>query len=407
MNMIKRLGMVGAVALSSSVLCAGDDANASSVNEPPAASLAYTSNDTIVLQALDFLKSGKFKEAETLLAASTDQINAPALRARSETMDIIHRIRHGYALDAAELLAKIREKIPDASAGEVDRWAKESGARYRMINGRKLFFRREPQNIFLFSEEAKHRRAQAGNAPAEPSWNLLDHLKAVADEADRTGHVEVQPVHHTLTHTLTIRANTPGVKAGSTVRVWLPYPQEYRQQRNVRLISASPKEKLIAPSAVEGNPVTGGAQRTVYFEQQVADPSKPLEFKLVFDYVSSAYYPKLDEAKVQPLPPDWNGACLSERPPHIVFTPEIRSEVAGIIGQETNALAKARNIFHWVSANVIWNAEDEYCIVPSIALKGFTAQARRLRRPKHRVYYHVPHRWHPGTLAERIRDPAR
>lgn len=374
MNFMKRLGVIGAVALSSSVLCAGDDTKATSLNDPPAASLAFTSNDPIVLQALDFVKSGKFKEAESLLAANTNHDSAVALRARSETMDIIHRIRHGYSLDPAELLAKIREKIPDATAGEVERWAAESGARYRVIDGRKLFFRREPQNIFLFSEGAKHRREQAGNAPAEPKWNLLDHLRAVVDEADRTGRVEVQPVHHTITHTLTIPANTPGVKVGSTVRVWLPYPQEYRQQRNVKLISASPKERLVASSGVEGNPVAGAAQRTVYFEEQIADPSKPLEFKLAFDYVSFAYYPKLDEAKVQPLPAGWNGACLSERPPHIVFTPEIRSQVAVIIGQETNALAKARKIFHWVSANIIWNAEDEYCIMPSLAIKGFTAR---------------------------------
>ncbi len=157
------------------------------------------------------------------------------------------------------------------------------------------------------------------------------------------------------------------------MRVWLPYPQEYRQQRDVKLISASPEPKQIAPNAVEGNPVGGGPQRTVYFEQQVTDPAKPLEFKEVFEYTSFAYYPRLDEAKVQPLPAHWNGACLGERPPHIVFTPAIRRQVASIVGKETNPLARARKIFRWVSANVKWNAEDEYCIIPSFVLKGFAA----------------------------------
>jgi len=157
------------------------------------------------------------------------------------------------------------------------------------------------------------------------------------------------------------------------VRVWLPYPQEYRQQRDAKLISASPEPKQIAPRAVEGNPVGGAPQRTVYFEQQVTDPAKPMQFKEVFEYTSSAYYPKLDEAKVQPLPPGWNGACLRERPPHIVFTPTLRRQAAKIVGNETNPLAKARKIFRWVSANVKWNAEDEYCIIPSFAIKGFTA----------------------------------
>ncbi len=181
-------------------------------------------------------------------------------------------------------------------------------------------------------------------------------------------------MHHHITYTVTIRPNMPGVKAGSRVRVWLPYPQEYRQQRDVKLISASPEPKLIAPSAVEGNPVGGAPQRTVYFEEQVADPAQPMEFKEVFEYTCFAYYPQLDEAKVQPLPSDWNGACLGERPPHIVFTPALRRQAAKIVGSETNPLAKARKIFRWVSANIKWNAEDEYCTIPSLVLKGFTAR---------------------------------
>jgi hypothetical protein len=111
--------------------------------------------------------------------------------------------------------------------------------------------------------------------------------------------------------------------------------------------------------------------RTIYFRQRVAvRQARPVQE--VFEY-NPCYYPKLDEAKVQPLPPDWNGACLGERPPHIVFTPALRRQAARIVGKETNPLAKARKIFRWVSANVKWNAEDEYCIIPSFVIKGFTA----------------------------------
>ncbi|MEY2428264.1 MAG: hypothetical protein QOJ40_1149, partial [Verrucomicrobiota bacterium] len=345
-----------------------------SVSEPAAASHAFTSKDPVVLHALDLMKAGKFKEGERALAASDGRNDPEALRARNETIEVIRRTRLQYSLDMDGLVAKIRTSVPDASAKEVERWAKESGARFRMIDGKKFFFSREPQNILLFSKEAQERRAKAGNAPVESNWKLTDHLKAIADAAERTGKVEVEPVHHKVTHTLTIRGNASGVKAGSLIRVWLPYPQEYRQQRDVKLISASPEPKLIAPNAVDGNPVTGSAQRTVYFEQRVDDQGKPAEFKVVFEYTSFAYYPKLDESRVQPLPQDWDSACLGERPPHIVFTPQIRKQVASIIAKETNALTKARKIFRWVSANVPWNAEDEYCIIPSLAVKGFTAR---------------------------------
>jgi len=342
--------------------------------DPACASLAFTSNDPVVRRALDMVYAGKFNAAESLLSANTNNAPGEVLRARSEAAEIIRRIRVEYSLDAEGLLAKVRKSVPDATAREVARWAKETKARYRVIDGKKLFFRREPQNIFLFSEAAQKRRAQAGNAPADTKSKLAEHLKAVVDEAEGTGNIQVQPVHHKVAHTVTIHANTPGVKAGSLVRAWLPFPQEYRQQREVKLISASPEPKLIAPSGVEGNPVGGGAQRTIYFEQRVTDPAKSIEFKIVFDYTSCAYYPKLDPAAAQPLPAGWNGAFLGQRPPHIVFTPEIRKQVARIVGTETNPLEKARRIFRWVSANVAWNAEDEYCIIPSLAVKGFTAR---------------------------------
>ncbi len=342
--------------------------------EPPAASTAFTSRDPVVHKALALMGSGKFTAAETLLKTEAAKTDGETLQARRELVEVLRRTRLEYSLEAPALLAKIRKSIPDASLKELERWAKESRARYRVIDGRKFFFRREPSNIFLFSEAAKRRRAEAGNAPAEPRWKLTDHLRAIVEEAGKTGQPEVMPVKHHVTHTLTVRGNNPAVKKGSVVRVWLPFPQDYRQQRDVKLISTSPPHLLVAPNAVDGNPVGGGAQRSVYFEQTVADPAQPLQFKEVFEYTSFAYYPKLDPAQAQPLPANWNGACLAERPPHIVFTPEIRRQVAQIIGKETNALSKALRIFRWVSANVPWNAEDEYCIIPSFAVKGFTAR---------------------------------
>src|SRR5207249_4951357 len=124
--------------------------------------------------------------------------------------------------------------------------------------------------------------------------------------------------------------NSPGVKQGSLVRMWLPFPQEYRQQKDVKLLSASLNgekyEPQIAPNAIDNghDTVTGGAQRTAYFETRVDDPSKPIEAKVALEFTSYAYYPKLDPSLVQPLAADWGDAYLSERPPHIVFTPQLK-----------------------------------------------------------------------------------
>jgi transglutaminase-like putative cysteine protease len=342
--------------------------------DPPAVASAFISSDPVVKQALGLVNEGKFREAEALLARSATEGSPAAQRERVDALDIIQRIRYEYSLTEAALLEKLRQSIPNVTAAEAQAWAEQSQARYRMIDGQKFYFRREPQNIFLFSEAARKRRAKAGNAPAASKWKLTDHLREIVKAAEKSGDEEVVPVRHRMTYTVSLKPNTEGVKSGSVVRVWLPYPQEYRQQQKLKLISASPEPKLIAESAREGNPVGGAPQRTIYFERQVTNPAEPMEFQEEFEYTSFAYYPKLDAAKVRPLPADWNGACLGERPPHIVFTPEMRRQAAEIVGDETNALVKARKIFRWVSENIRWNAEDEYCIIPSFGLKAFNAK---------------------------------
>src|ERR1700677_587889 len=125
----------------------------SSTAEPPAVSRAFISDAPIVVQARALLPSGRFKEAEALLTANTNQPDSLAVRDRQDALDVIHRIRFEYSLSAAELLAKIQKSVPDATQADADRWAAESQVRFRIIDGQKLFFRREPQNIFIFNEE--------------------------------------------------------------------------------------------------------------------------------------------------------------------------------------------------------------------------------------------------------------
>ena len=167
---------------------------------------------------------------------------------------------------------------------------------YRTIDGEFRYFRREPSNIFRFCEEAKKRRTQSPDDGANAKWKLTDHLARVVAAAEKTGKTEVEPIKHTITFTATIPAGAAGMRAGSTARVWLPFPREYRQQKDVTLLSSEP-----APTSVAGNDVP---HRTLYYELKVADPAKPLVIKTVYSYVSYAYYPQLDDARAKPLAAD-------------------------------------------------------------------------------------------------------
>jgi hypothetical protein len=221
--------------------------------QPTGASLAFTSDDPITKQALSLMNDGKFAEAQSLLATDEGHADPEVARAREEMKEVIRRTRRDYSVSAADMLKKIQRSISDATAADVERWRKEGVLQYRMVDGNVAYFRREPVNLFRFSDDAKQRREKAGNTPKPQKFALEQHLKQVIADAEKSGNVEVQPIRHRVKFSATVAPNAPGAKLGSLVRCWLPFPQEYRQQRDVTLIRSSPAAAFRRPTAAGEN----------------------------------------------------------------------------------------------------------------------------------------------------------
>lgn len=342
-------------------------ATSPAATQPTGASVAFTSTDPVIVRSRDLMENGQFAKALELL----DQEQTSDPRAADELRDVIARTRSAYTTDAHRMLAKIRNSIPDVTADDIERWRKAGELDYRTIDGKVFYFNREPANLFRFCEEAKRRRTPV--AEERPAWTLEQHLARVIAAA-RDGGPEVVPQRHRITFSLTVPNNAPGFKAGALVRAWLPFPQEYRQQGDIKLISTSPTYTLLSPPASGEATKEGAAQRTIYFEKRITDPANSLTFSEVFEYTCSAYYPHLDDAKAQPLPADYADGDLGERLPHIAFTPTVKDIVARVVGDETNPLIKARRIFHYVSENIAYCAEEEYATIPSLSIKALSTR---------------------------------
>jgi transglutaminase-like putative cysteine protease len=339
--------------------------------EPSAATVAFTTADPVVVAARGLLESGDLAEVERRLHSADADGPAADARARAELAEIVRRLRHDYSLDAAGLAAVVRGIVPDATDDEVAAWVAEARLASRTIDGRRLLHRRASQNLFLFSPRARARR-DAVTPPPPPACSLVEHAQAAVAEAARTGSDRVLPVRHRVTHTIKVPADHPAIRPGARVQAWLPFPQETDLQREVRLVEAGPGEPRIGAAGRLEPEAEGCLQRSVHLEAVVSNPPQPLEFREVFEFVSTAFCPDLDESRAAALPAAWGDAFLGERPPHIVFTPEIRRQVEEIVGAETNPLARARRIFRWVSRSIPWQAEDEYSTIPSLAVRGFT-----------------------------------
>ena len=242
----------------------------------------------------------------------------------------------------------------------------------RVIDGRDCYFRRAGSNLFLISEEARQRRNEKKLAEDRERAAKKFDLPGLAAEliglSEATAGAEVYPVFHRVRYTLTVNEGHPRLREGAVVRVWLPFPQEYRQQHEVQLVSAEPSPQHVAPS--------GAPHRSLFFEQTIADASKPPTFRAEFTFVTSAYCPQLDPEKVEPYDTqgDLYREYTAERGPHIVFTPRVRGLVGEIVGDEQNPLLKARRIFRWVSENIPWVGEMEYGIIPNLSEKGLAAR---------------------------------
>jgi transglutaminase-like putative cysteine protease len=351
---------------------------------PTGAAAAWTSADPLICRAVALVRDGKLAEAEALLAAERANLIHDAAVAGDELVEVIRRTRREYSVDAASLLEKIHKLVPDVTAADVEQWRASGALQHRVLDGEVRFFRREPGNLFRFDAEAKRRRdahaaskPKSDTAPKPAAFDLNRHLADVvaAADADPAGGPQVLPMRHRMRYVVTVSPNRPGAAAGSLVRAWLPFPQAYRQQRDVELIRTSPGNPLVAPNGNADDPADGAPQRTVYLEQRVVDPAKPVTFELELAYTIAAYYPRLSDVDARPLFGARAEALrpfLVERPPHIAFTPELAKTVAEVVGDETNPLARARRIFRFVDERIPWCAEEEYSVIPNLSVHGLS-----------------------------------
>jgi transglutaminase-like putative cysteine protease len=269
-----------------------------------------------------------------------------------EARDILNRMRFEWSLSPELLQVAVNKLLPDATPANVEQWAREGLIESMLIDGRRMFFRREPRNLMLLHRKAIGLPETPRNADTQP---IVRHLEEIVRESERNPSAMLHPVRTTFSYSLVVKPGHPLMTKGATVRCWLPYPQVYRQQHSVRLIDSFPRSERVSPR--------DSLQRTVYFEQKIRDPSKPVRFEVKFEYATSAVVsgvwdgkPRLSKGNAKfPV-----GEVL-ERDPHIRFTDKSLKIARELAGQDTDQLAIAKRMFHWV---------DEYCLIPSAIESG-------------------------------------
>lgn len=338
----------------------------------PAVGLALLAVATIpasaeVAESVEALVArGAYAEAEATLRSQILDPDTPITSEAAKRLEILRRTRYDFSLNAPQALALLREALPGVTEEEFERWTAAGELQHRIIDGETRYFRKAISNLFLISDEAKRRRAKQGRAQRAKRFDLTDHVRHLVKLSESSASALLHPVKHRVTYTLAVKADCERLTPGAKVAAWLPFPQEYGQQSKVRLVHSVPEPVTIAPN--------GTPHRSVYFERTIEPDGAPPRFKVEFEFTTHAVGHQLDADAVEPYRiDDAYRRYTAERPPHIVFSPEVLSLSTQIVGEETNPLEKARRVFRWVSANIPWCGEMEYAIIPSLSAKGLAA----------------------------------
>jgi hypothetical protein len=303
--------------------------------------------------------AGEFKAARASIdhVLSRGKLNSDERRAFEFEAERMHRIELDFSLSEQQARDKVRARIPDLRPEEFAAWDAAGLLEHRVIDGSKRYFNRAPSNLFRLSEQARARRAQQTPFNDGPLEKPHPHHREIRDAALASKKSSVAPRHVRITQTLTVEPDA--VPAGETVRAWLPFPRTLPgQQEDIRYIASEPAQHTIAPESA--------LQRTVYFERPAA-AGKPTTFSITYELTTFGQYHPIDPAKVTRVEPTRELAeHLGERPPHIVFTDDLRKFSRGMVGDERNPYRIAEKLFLAVD-RIPWAGALEYSTLRNIS----------------------------------------
>jgi transglutaminase-like putative cysteine protease len=305
------------------------------------------------------IDAGHFKAAD---AAITQALSQPATSDRTHhallfQRERMRRILLDFTLGADDVETRVRTSIPDLTDEEFAKWNAAGLFEHRVIDGKTLYFKRSPGNLFRLSPEAVARRAVQTPITNGPMEILNAHQRAIYHAALSQHRTSVLPRRIRMTQILTVDADA--VPAGETVRAWIPYPQAVPgQQQEIRFVSSEPAQHQIAPASA--------LQRTVYLEKSAQAGSKTT-FSITYEVTLLAQYHPIDPDQV--LPATITPALapfVAERAPHIVFTDAMRALSRKIVGDEKNPYRIAQKLFAAVD-RIPWAGALEYSTISNIS----------------------------------------
>ena len=343
----------------------------------------------------DELAAGNLTAAEEILneRIANAKDDAELLR-YTFTRDSIQLVRRDFRRDSASVVDYIKRYIPDVTAEKIAEWEASGVIEYKIIDGRKCYFRNAGPNVFNVDPEAiAIKQARSGGGVSSLDSVLLIQIPEITSAP--SGQVTA-PRRMKIRHEIFLK-ESGAVVPGDTVRVWIPYPRtDVERQKDVVMVEAS-EEYFNDPTC---------PQNTIYFERVISsaeDAARP--FFIEYEYTSYGQWFDMSKADVKPYDTESElyKTYTAERPPQIVFSKRIKDLTAKVVGDLTDPYEKLCAIFDYITANHPWASALNYSIIPCIPEyvldnhKGDCGQVTLLMITMARCAG-IPARWQSGLM---------
>jgi transglutaminase-like putative cysteine protease len=250
-----------------------------------------------------------------------------------------------YPYTDADILARMRELIPDFSPADLDKVCMDGMADFAYIGGKRMYF------CGLVDSLLKTHPGIAARA-GKPILRVNPLLDEAIDTVQTCGRLDLF-IH--MRATMHIKESS--FEKGGSYHVHLPIPAPAAQQNNIRVLDCRPTPTHIA---LESSP-----QRTVYFEETLLENTP---FTAEYSYEQHVRYVDtasslLPAARLYPDAKPARREDLSQQPPHITFTPFLQSLCKDLKQGEIMPIRIARKFYDFVTSQVMYAYVRPYFLI--------------------------------------------
>jgi len=268
------------------------------------------------------------------------------------------RIGMDFSVGEEQAMAEIENKIGSFSEEEKSVWEMKGWLEGRIIDGKKMYFKRAVSNLLLLKQFYEQKEDWLRETAEDPEMIFrLKHIEEAFQKSD-SQNKPVTPVNIGITYSITV--DKDAIPDGEKIRCWLPWPKSnHPRQQKVELLTTSSPEYIIAPDSA--------IHSTIYMEQ-LSKKHVPTVFRVSFRYQSNAQYFNIAESDILPYDKtqDSYKKYTSEQLPQIIFTENIKQLADSITGPDDSPAMIVRKIYYWFEENIPWTGALEYSIMPDI-----------------------------------------